>query len=188
MSSACQAGLVNNLNDGMAWALLPLFFAAHGLGLREIGLLVGTYPAVWGAGQLVTGWMSDQLGRKRLIVAGMLLQSVAIAGFVALPGLGWWLAESVVLGAGTALVYPTLLAVISDVAQIPDRATSVGVYRFWRDSGYAVGAIVAGVIADAAGFSAAIVTIAVLTGVSGIIVVIRMRESGPSLVHSSVSS
>jgi len=171
-----------------AWALLPLFFAAHGLGLREIGLLVGTYPAVWGAGQLVTGWMSDQLGRKRLIVAGMLLQSVAIAGFVALPGLGWWLAESVVLGAGTALVYPTLLAVISDVAQIPDRATSVGVYRFWRDSGYAVGAIVAGVIADAAGFSAAIVTIAVLTGVSGIIVVIRMRESGPSLVHSSVSS
>jgi len=188
MSSACQAGLVNNLNDGMAWALLPLFFAAHGLGLREIGLLVGTYPAVWGAGQLVTGWMSDQLGRKRLIVAGMLLQSVAIAGFVALPGLGWWLAESVVLGAGTALVYPTLLAVISDVAQIPDRATSVGVYRFWRDSGYAVGAIVAGVIADAAGFSAAIVTIAVLTGVSGIIVAIRMRESGPSLVHSSVSS
>ena len=181
MSSACQAGMVNNLNDGMAWALLPLFFASHGLGLREIGLLAGTYPAVWGAGQLVTGWMSDQLGRKRLIVAGMLLQSVAIAGFVALPGLGWWLAESVVLGAGTALVYPTLLAVISDVARIPDRATSVGIYRFWRDSGYAVGAIVAGVIADAAGFSAAIFTIAALTGVSGIIVAVRMRESAPRL-------
>jgi MFS family permease len=188
MSSACQAGMVNNLNDGMAWALLPLFFASHGLGLREIGLLAATYPAVWGAGQLVTGWISDQLGRKRLIVAGMLLQSVAIAGFVALPGVGWWLAESVVLGSGTALVYPTLLAVISDVARIPDRATSVGIYRFWRDSGYAVGAIVAGVIADAAGFSAAIVTIAVLTGVSGIIVAVRMRESGPSLVQSSVSS
>jgi MFS family permease len=181
MSSACQAGLVNNLNDGMAWALLPLFFAAHGLGLREIGLLAGIYPAVWGAGQLVTGWMSDQLGRKRLIVGGMLLQSVSIAGFVALPGFGWWLAESVVLGAGTALVYPTLLAVITDMARIPDRATSVGIYRLWRDAGYAVGAIVAGIIADAAGFSAAIVTVAVLTGVSGIIVAARMRESGRRL-------
>jgi len=188
MSSACQAGLVNNLNDGMAWALLPLFFASHGLGLREIGLLAGIYPAVWGAGQLVTGWMSDQVGRKRLIVAGMLLQSVAIVGFVALPGLGWWLAESVALGAGTALVYPTLLAVISDVARIPDRATSVGIYRLWRDAGYAVGAIVAGVIADAAGFSAAIITIAVLTGLSGIIVAVRMRESMRSPVHPSVWS
>jgi len=180
MSSACQAGLVNNLNDGMAWALLPLFFAAHGLGLREIGLLAGTYPAVWGAGQLVTGWLSDQLGRKRLIVAGMLLQAVAIAGFVALPGFGWWVADSVALGAGTALVYPTLIAVIGDVARIPDRATSVGIYRLWRDGGYAVGAIVAGVIADAAGFSAAIVTIAALTGISGIIVGVRMRESRPA--------
>jgi MFS family permease len=181
MSSACQAGLVNNLNDGMAWALLPLFFVAHGLGLREIGLLAGIYPAVWGAGQLLTGWMSDQVGRKRLIVAGMLLQSGAIAGFVVLPGLGWWLAESVLLGAGTALVYPTLLAVIGDVARIPDRATSVGIYRLWRDAGYAVGAIVAGVIADAAGFSAAIFTVAALTGVSGIVVAVRMRESAPRL-------
>jgi len=142
--------------------------------------LAGTPPAIWGAGQLVTGWMSDQVGRKPLIVAGMLLQSMAIVGFVVLPGLGWWLAESVVLGAGTALVYPTLLAVISDVARIPDRATSVGIYRFWRDAGYAVGAIVAGVIADAAGFSAAIFTIAALTGISGIIVAVRMRESRPA--------
>jgi len=181
MSSACQAGLVNNLNDGMAWALLPLFFVSQGIGLREIGLLAGIYPAVWGAGQLLTGWMSDQVGRKRLIVAGMLLQSVAIAGFVILPGLGWWLAESVLLGAGTALVYPTLLAVIGDVARIPDRATSVGIYRLWRDAGYAVGAIIAGVIADAAGFSAAIFTVAALTGLSGIIVAFRMRESAPRL-------
>lgn len=177
MSSACQAGLVNNLNDGMAWALLPLFFAAHGLGLREIGLLAGAYPAVWGAGQLITGWISDNLGRKPLIVAGMLLQSLAIAGFVILPGFNWWLAESVLLGAGTALVYPTLLAVVSDVARTPDRATSVGIYRFWRDSGYAAGAIVAGLIADAAGFSAAIVTVALLTGVSGLFVAVRMRET-----------
>lgn len=182
MSSACQAGMVNNLNDGMAWALLPLFFAAHGLGLREIGLLAGVYPAVWGAGQLGTGWISDHLGRKRLIVTGMLLQSVAIAGFVVLPAvLAWWVAESILLGAGTALVYPTLLAVIGDAARTPDRATSVGIYRLWRDSGYAVGAIVAGVIADAAGFSAAIVTVAVLTGASGLLVAVRMRETRPRL-------
>jgi MFS family permease len=178
MSSACQAGMVNNLNDGMAWALLPLFFAAHGLGLREIGLLAGAYPAVWGAGQLGTGWISDHLGRKRLIVAGMLIQSLAIAGFVMLPGFGWWFVASVLLGIGTALVYPTLLAVIGDAARTPDRATSVGIYRLWRDAGYAVGGLVAGVIADAAGFPTAIITVAVLTGVSGLLVAVRMRETG----------
>lgn len=185
MSSACQAGLVNNVNDGMAWALLPLFFTAHGLGLREIGLLASTYPAVWGAGQLGTGWISDRVGRKSLIVAGMLLQSIAIAGFVILPGFTWWVAESVLLGAGTALVYPTLLAVIGDAARAPDRATSVGVYRFWRDSGYAAGAIVAGVIADAAGFPAAIITVACLTGLSGIVVALRMRETMPRAAGGS---
>jgi MFS family permease len=185
MSSACLAGLVNNVNDGMAWALLPLFFTAHGLGLREIGLLASTYPAVWGAGQLGTGWLSDRVGRKTLIVAGMLLQSIAIAGFVIMPGYTWWVAESVLLGAGTALVYPTLLAVISDAARAPDRATSVGVYRFWRDSGYAAGAIIAGVIADAAGFSAAIITVACLTGLSGIVVAVRMRETMPRAARGS---
>ncbi|HEY8952476.1 MAG TPA: MFS transporter [Candidatus Dormibacteraeota bacterium] len=179
LSSACQAGMVNNLNDGMAWALLPLFFTANGLGLREIGLLAGAYPAVWGAGQLGTGWISDHLGRKRLIVAGMLLQSLAIAGFVILPGFAWWVAESVLLGVGTALVYPTLLAVIGDAARVPDRATSVGIYRLWRDAGYAVGAIVAGTIADIAGFPAAIVTVAALTGISGLLVAVRMRETMP---------
>ena len=177
MSSACQAGMVKNLNDGMAWALLPLFFAAHGLGLGQIGLLAGGYPAVWGAGQLMTGWLSDYLGRKPLIVAGMLIQSLAIAGFVVLPGFAWWVAESVLLGAGTALVYPTLLAVVSDAARTPDRATSVGIYRFWRDSGYAVGALVAGIIADVAGFPAAILTVAGLTGISGLVVALRMREA-----------
>jgi MFS family permease len=176
MSSACQAGMVNNLNDGLAWALLPLFFAGHGLGLREIGILAAVYPAAWGVGQLGTGWISDHLGRKRLIVSGMLVQSLAIAGFVVLPGFAWWVAASVTLGAGTALVYPTLLAVIGDAARTPDRATSVGIYRLWRDSGYAVGAVVAGVIADAAGFPAAIVTVAGLTGVSGFLVAVRMRE------------
>ena len=179
MSSACQAGLVNNLNDGMAWALLPLFFAAHGLGLREIGLLASIYPLVWGAGQLGTGWISDHVGRKSLIVAGMLIQSLAIAGFVMVPGFNWWVAESVLLGAGTALVYPTLLAVVSDAARTPDRATSVGIYRFWRDSGYAAGAIVAGLIADAAGFPAAIITVACITGLSGLVVAGRMTETMP---------
>jgi MFS family permease len=179
MSSACQAGLVNNLNDGMVWALLPLFFAAHGLGLREIGLLASAYPAIWGAGQLGTGWISDHVGRKLLIVAGMMAQSFAIAGFVVLPGFAWWFAESVLLGAGTALVYPTLLAAVSDSARTPNRATSVGIYRFWRDSGYAAGAIVAGLIADAAGFSAAIITIACLTGLSGAVVAFRMHETRP---------
>jgi len=163
----------------MAWALLPLFFSAHGLGLREIGLLAGAYPAVWGAGQLATGWISDHVGRKPLIVIGMLLQSLAIAGFVVLPGFAWWVVESVLLGAGTALVYPTLLAVIGDAARTPDRATSVGIYRFWRDAGYAVGAILAGTIADAAGFPVAIVTVAALTGASGLLVAIRMRETMP---------
>ena len=185
MSSACQAGLVNNLNDGMAWALLPLFFAAHGLGLREIGLLASTYPAIWGVGQLGTGWFSDHVNRKSLIVAGMLLQSLAIAGFVILPGFTWWVAESVLLGAGTAMVYPTLLAVVSDAAGTPERATSVGIYRFWRDSGYAAGAIVAGFIADAAGFQAAIITVACLTGLSGLAVAVRMRETMPRAAHLS---
>jgi len=179
MSSACQAGLVNNLNDGMAWALLPLFFTARGLGLREIGLLASIYPAVWGAGQLGTGWISDYVGRKSLVVAGMLLQSLAIAGFVIMPGFTWWVAESVLLGVGTALVYPTLLAVVSDAARVPERATAVGIYRFWRDSGYAAGAMIAGVIADAAGFPAAIITVACLTGLSGLVVAVRMRETLP---------
>ncbi len=179
MSSACQAGLINNLNDGMAWALLPLFFAAHGLGLREIGLLASIYPAIWGAGQLGTGWISDYVGRKSLVVAGMLLQSLALAGFVIMPGFTWWVADSVLLGAGTALVYPTLLAVVSDAARVPDRATAIGIYRFWRDSGYPAGAIIAGVIADAAGFPAAIITVAGLTGLSGLVVAVRMRETLP---------
>jgi MFS family permease len=177
MSSACQAGLVNNINDGMAWALLPLFFAGHGLGLREIGILAGVYPAVWGAGQLCTGWISDHIGRKPMIVVGMLVQAIAIASFVFLPGFAWWTAASVMLGAGTALVYPTLLAVISDAARPPDRATSVGIYRLWRDAGYAAGAIVAGVVTDAAGFPTAIVTVAALTGLSGLLVALRMRET-----------
>lgn len=180
MSSACQAGMVNNLNDGMAWALLPLFFAAHGLDLRQIGILAGVYPAVWGIGQLGTGWISDHVGRKLLIVGGMLLQAVAIAGLVLFSGYPSWLAVSVLLGIGTAMVYPTLLAVIGDAAVPADRASSVGVYRTWRDSGYAVGAIVAGTLADTAGFSAAISTVAVLTALSGLLAWARMPGGASS--------
>src|SRR5439155_16713530 len=137
MSSACQAGMVNNLNDGMAWALLPLFFATRGLDLRQIAILAAAYPAVWGLGQLGTGWFSDHIGRKVLIVAGMLLQAVAIAALVLLNGFSWWLLAATMLGAGTAMVYPTMLAVIGDVAPPAERATAVGVYRTWRDAGYA---------------------------------------------------
>jgi MFS family permease len=173
-SSACQAGMVNNLNDGMAWALLPLYFAARGLDLRQIAVLAAVYPGVWGLGQLGTGWLSDHIGRKVLIVAGMLLQAAAIAAFVSLNGYSWWLVAAVLLGAGTAMVYPTLLAVIGDVAAPADRATSVGIYRTWRDSGYAVGAVIAGMVADAAGFRTAIAAVAILTAASGLIVWTRM--------------
>ena len=174
MSSACQAGMVNNLNDGMAWALLPLFFATRGLDLRQIAILAAAYPAVWGLGQLGTGWFSDHIGRKVLIVAGMLLQAVAIAALVLLNGFSWWLLAATMLGAGTAMVYPTMLAVIGDVAPPAERATAVGVYRTWRDAGYAVAAIVAGVLADTAGVESAIATVAILTAISGLIVWIRM--------------
>ena len=174
MSSACLAGMVNNLNDGMAWALLPLFFVARGRDLRQIAILASVYPAVWGVGQLGTGWLSDHVGRKILIVSGMLLQAAAIASFVLLGDFKAWLVAAVILGAGTAMVYPTLLAVIGDVAAPIDRATSLGVYRTWRDSGYAVGALVAGIVADAAGFPAAIAVVAALTGLSGVVAWIRM--------------
>ena len=169
MSSACQAGMVNNLNDGMAWAMLPLFFAAHGMDLRQIGILAAVYPAVWGVGQLGTGWLSDHIGRKVLIVGGMLVQAAAILALVVTSGFGEWLVASAVLGIGTAMVYPTLLALVGDVATPAQRATSVGVYRTWRDTGYALSAVVAGVVADVAGFSTAITTVAALTALSGLL-------------------
>ena len=169
MSSACQAGMVNNLNDGMAWAMLPLFFAAHGMDLRHIGILAAVYPAVWGVGQLGTGWLSDHIGHKALIVGGMLVQAAAILALVVTGGFGGWLVASAVLGIGTAMVYPTLLALVGDVATPAERATSVGVYRTWRDGGYALSAVVAGVVADMAGFSTAITAVAALTALSGLV-------------------
>ena len=173
-SSACQAGMVNNLNDGMAWAMLPLFFATHGMDLRQIGILAGVYPAVWGLGQLGTGWISDRIGRKALIVGGMFLQAAAISALVVTGGFTAWIASSAVLGIGTAMVYPTLLALVGDVAPPGERASSVGVYRTWRDAGYALSAVVAGVLADTAGFSVAIVAVAGLTALSGLLAWVRI--------------
>ncbi len=172
-----QAGLVNNLNDGLAWGLLPLFFAAGGLSIVQIGLLAGIYPGVWGTTQLFTGALSDRLGRKGMIVAGMMLQGAAIILLPFLHGFPFWAVAMVLLGLGTALVYPTLLAAISDVAHPEWRASAVGVYRLWRDSGYAIGALLAGVLADFFGVSWAIGVIGVLTFLSGVVVKIVMSET-----------
>jgi MFS family permease len=177
LSAASQAGLVNNLNDGMAWGLLPIFFADAGLSVGRIGVLAAIYPAVWGLGQLVTGAWSDRVGRKPPIVAGMSLQAVAIAVIASVDTFGWWAVAAVVLGVGTALVYPTLLAAVGDVAHPTWRAASVGVYRLWRDAGFAVGALLTGLIADLAGARTAIWTVASLTAASGLVVAVRMRET-----------
>jgi MFS family permease len=170
---ACsQAGLVNNLNDALAWGLAPLYLAAHGASVREIALVAAAYPVVWGAGQLATGWLSDHTGRKPLIATGMLVQAAALVILVAADGrFSASLAASVLLGAGTAMVYPTLLAAVSDASQPRDRARIVGVYRFWRDFGFVLGALIAGVGADAASPETAILVVAALTAASGLVVV-----------------
>jgi MFS family permease len=186
LSSCSQAGLVNNLNDGLAWGLFPLYFARNGLSISEIGFLVALYPAVWSIGMLVTGAVSDRIGRKWLIASGMLLQAVALGWIAASRGMGPWAAGSVVLGVGTAMVYPALLAAIGDVAHPSWRASAVGVYRLWRDTGFAVGALVAGVTADIFGLSGAIWLVAVVTALSGVVVAVRMYETKQrSVVHPS---
>lgn len=175
LSSVSQAGMVNNLNDGLAWGLFPILFAAAGLTIEKIGILAALYPAVWGVGQLVTGALSDKYGRKPLIVTGMLVQAAALAMVAFGSSFGVWLAAAVLLGAGTAMVYPTLLAAVGDVAHPAWRARSVGIYRLWRDGGFAVGAVASGLLADAYGPHVAIAVVACLTAASGIIVAIRMR-------------
>jgi len=177
--AVCQAGLVNNLNDGMAWGLFPLFFAALGYGLTQIGWLAALYPAVWGLGQLVTGALSDRIGRRPLIVGGMLLQGVSIGAMLFSEAFAWQAAAMVGLGIGTAMVYPTLLAVIGDVAHPAWRSTAVGVYRLWRDGGYVVGALLAGVLADLLSISWAIGAIAVLTLLSGMVAAAILAETRP---------
>jgi MFS family permease len=175
LRASSQAGLVNNLNDGLAWGLVPLFLAAHGASAAEIGLVAAIYPGVWSVGQIATGHWSDSVGRKPLIVAGMLLQALALGllaiseGDVALAA-----GAAALLGAGTALVYPTLIAAISDAVSPVARAPVVGVYRFWRDIGYAVGAVIAGAAADGLGYGGAIGLVAALTAVSGLWVLVDM--------------
>jgi MFS family permease len=184
LSACSQAGLVNNLNDGLAWGLLPLLFARGGLPIGQIGLLAALYPAVWGLGQLVTGPLSDRLGRKPLITGGMLLQALALAGTALSGSFPPWAACAILLGVGTAMVYPTLLAAIGDVAHPSWRATAVGVYRLWRDTGFAVGAVLAGLVADLAGLEAAVWVVAALTAASGLVVAGRMYETHPATART----
>src|SRR5262245_41725536 len=177
LSSVSQAGLVNNLNDGMVWGLFPLLFAAANLGLDRIGALAAIYPATWSIGQLATGALSDRIGRKWLIAGGMWVQAVGIAAVIVSDGFAGFAIGGVLLGAGTAMVYPTLLAAIGDVAAPAWRASSVGVYRLWRDLGYAVGAVLAGLTADAIGLKGAMWVVAAVTLLSGVIVGVRMDET-----------
>jgi MFS family permease len=177
LSAASQAGLVNNLNDGVAWGLLPLYYAAAGLPLTEIAVLAATYPAVWGIGQIATGALSDRIGRKWLIVGGMTVQGLALVAIALGTGFETWLLAAVALGLGTAMVYPTLLAVVVDVAEPSWRGAALGVYRLWRDLGFAVGAILAGLVADRFGMPAAIVAVGALTVASGLVAARRLAET-----------
>jgi len=182
-----QAGMVNNLNDGMAWGLFPIYFAAAGLSLQKVSLLAATYPAVWGLTQLATGALSDRIGRKLLIVGGMWVQAAGIVVIAVGSSFQAWLWGVILLGLGTAMVYPTLLAAIGDVAQPDWRASAVGVYRLWRDSGYVVGALLAGFTADLLGADWAIGVIAALTALSGVVAATVMRETLPTVPGSHPS-
>lgn len=177
LSSVSQAGLVNNLNDGMAWGLFPLVFASAGMNLAQVGLLAAIYPATWGFAQLVTGALSDRIGRKPLIVWGMWIQAAGIAVMTVVHEFAGFVIGAVSLGIGTAMVYPALLAAIGDVAHPSWRASAVGVYRLWRDLGYAIGALLAGFTADAFGLSTAMWLVAAITFASGIMSAARMRET-----------
>jgi MFS family permease len=185
---ACsQAGLVNNLNDALAWGLAPLYLAANGATLHEIAIVAAAYPVVWGAGQLLTGWLSDHTGRKPLIVAGMLVQAGALGLLVVGDGaFAPSLAAALLLGAGTAMVYPTLIAAVSDASQPRDRARVVGVYRFWRDFGFVLGALIAGIGADVTSAQTAIAIVAILTGASGLFVATTSWQPRGSLQPAPV--
>jgi MFS family permease len=175
--AASQAGLVNNLNDGMSWGIFPLFFTSFGLGVERIGVLKAIYPTAWGILQLVTGPLSDRLGRKGLIVAGMWVQAAGLLLTALTRDFGWWFAGSLMLGIGTAMVYPSLIAAVSDASSPAWRARSLSVYRFWRDLGYAIGALAAGLVADRFGFPWAIGSAGAVTFVSGLVVALVMREA-----------
>jgi MFS family permease len=187
LSSASQAGLVNNLNDGLAWGLFPILFAGAGLSLTQIGALAAIYPAVWGLGQIATGPLSDRVGRKPLIVTGMLVQAIALATIATANDFSRWAVAAAALGAGTAMVYPSLLAAVGDVAHPAWRARAVGVYRLWRDFGFAAGALLAGALADLTGIRGATWAVAALTAASGLLVAVRMYETHRSLAAGTTS-
>ena len=181
LSSASRAGLVNNLNEGMAWGLLPVLFATAGLNLATVGALIAVSPAVWGFGQLLTGALSDRIGRKSLIVIGQFNQAAGLL-LIALGGqIEYWVAGSILFGAGTAMAYPTLIAAVSDIAHPSWRGAAIGVYRLWRDLGFAVGAVMAGLLADLYTIPTAIVVVAAITAASGLDVAMRMRETLPEI-------
>jgi MFS family permease len=186
LSAISQAGLVNNLNDGLAWGILPLYFAAAGLSVAQIALLAAIYPTIWGLLQLVTGALSDRAGRKAMITGGMWLQAAAIFMFLVRGNFALWALAAMLLGAGTALVYPTLLAAIGDVTNPLVRGSTVGIYRLWRDSGYAFGALISGLAAQALGQTFAIGIVAALTFLSGVVVAGRMSETLVSLQPATV--
>lgn len=177
LSASCAGGLVNNLNDGMAWGLFPLFFASHGLSVASIGVLVALYPLVWGGGQLVTGALSDRIGRKALIAGGLGLQAASLVVIAWGQTFGIWALGAIGLGVGTAMAYPTLIAAIGDVAHPQWRASAVGVYRLWRDAGFVVGALLSGLVADLFGLVAAIWAVAAVTAAGAAIVAVRMYET-----------
>jgi MFS family permease len=183
--AASQAGLVNNLNDGMSWGIFPLFFASFGLGVERIGILKAIYPATWGVLQIATGSLSDRWGRKGLIVAGMWVQAAGLFLTAATHRFEWWIVGSLLLGLGTAMVYPSLIAAVSDASHPTWRARSLSVYRFWRDLGYSIGALSAGLIADSFGLSWAIASIAALTFLSGVVVAVVMSDVSRSSADPS---
>jgi MFS family permease len=185
LSAASQAGLVNNLNEGVAWGLFPVFFAAGGLDLATVGLLTAIAPAVWGVGQLGTGALSDVVGRKWLIAGGQFTEAAGLLVIAFGDTFPVWAAGSALFGAGTAMAYPTLIAAVGDVAHPSWRGAAVGVYRLWRDIGFAVGAVLAGVLADRYSIATAIVVVAAITAASGLDVSLRMRET---LVRGAVDA
>src|SRR5438093_11451255 len=186
LSASCAAGLTNNLNDGMAWGLFPLYFAQRGLSLLQIGALVALYPLVWAAGQVGTGALSDRIGRKGLIAWGLAVQATSLAVIALGQGFAVWAVGAIGLGVGTAMVYPALLAAVGDVAHPAWRASAVGVYRLWRDAGFVAGALLAGLVADTLGLVEAVWIVAALTAASGLVVVFRMYETHPSRLRQAV--
>lgn len=185
LASASQVGLINNLNFGLSWGAFPLLFTSKGLSVSEIGILVALYPAVWGVGQLVTGWLSDIWGRKPLIVGGMMLQAAGMGTVASVSTFGGWAVGAVVLGAGTATVYPSLLAVVGDVAHPSWRGRAIGIYRVWRDLGYAFGAVIGGVVAAYFGLSYAVWAAAALSLLSAMAAISRLRETNPQVARST---